>query len=257
MFSKPGTYKPVGMFSATHIVVIILCFALIGLCVFLTRKMTKQQYFKCVKVFAIIITAMEVFKIVWSLCNGETSVNNWVPLYFCSIFIFAMWFACSKNEVVKNLGLSYIASASIVGGAVFIISPSTSFNSYPIFHFLCIHSMVYHSIMVYMGVMLYVTKATKIDWSIAKNYCLFCLLFMICAQTLNLIFDGNLMFINKPYGIPLPFLFDIYDFSHAVYTILVSWAHIMLGVIAVLVYKGVVAVINQSKQNKISSQQNK
>ncbi len=244
MFSAPGTYPAVGLFSRTHIIAMIICFILIGVAVVFTRKMKKSTFLKFLKILAIVVSCLELFKIIWSLANGQTRVNNWVPLYFCSIFIYSLWFTWSKNDFIKEMGYAFIALAGAVAGAVFIISPSTSFNTYPIFHFQCLYSMVYHSLMVYCGIMIHVTKSVKVDIRLVIKYCLFCAVFMTMALIINLCCNSNLMFISTPSGIPLPFLFDIYNVSKALYTIIIIIAHLSIGFI---VY-GLMCFINLCKR---------
>ena len=177
MFSPKGTYPPVGLFSKQHIISIFICFFLISLVAVVTRKMKKETYFKMLKIFALVVTGLELLKIVWNLSHGYTEVDRWVPLYFCSLFIYALWFTYFKSEKIKGLGLAYIAIAGITCGAIFIISPSTSFSDYPIFHFQCIYSMLFHSIMVYSGVMLFVTHVFKVDLKAVAKYCAYCAIF--------------------------------------------------------------------------------
>lgn len=228
MFSKVGTYEAVGLFSTTHIISIIVCFVLIGLAAILTRKMKKETYFKLLKIFAIIVTALEIFKIFLAWHENKFTLNAWLPLFFCSLFIYSLWLTWCKNKVLKDLGLSYIAFASIVAGIAFIVFPTTSFTWYPIFHFKCIHSMVYHSMMVYSGIMLYVTKAFKIDLKAVLKYSVFCLAFMVLALIINLNFDSNLMFISNPGVVPLKVLHAIYEISPVLFTITMLFAHIVL-----------------------------
>ena len=238
MFSPKGTYSPVGLFTVQHIISIFICFFFISLVAGLTRKMSQKTYFKLLKIFAVIVTVLELVKIIWNLANGYTQVNRWVPLYFCSLFIYSLWFTFFKNEFIKKLGLAYIAIAGIICGAIFIISPTTSFSDYPIFHFQCIYSMIFHSIMVYSGIMLFVTHAFKVDLKAVVKYCIYCAIFMSIALVINVVCNGNLMFLSNPSVIPLPFLKDIYNFSHVIYTILIIVAHMLLGIVVYGVSKG-------------------
>ncbi len=253
MFSSKGTFPAVGLFSTAHIITIIGCFGFIALCVFLTRKMKKETYFKLLKIFAILLSCIEIFKMIWCWAHGYVSVNNWVPLWFCSIFIYSLWFTWSKNQFIKNLGLAYIAMAGFICGSVFIISPSTSFNTYPLFHFQCIYSMLYHSIMVYSGIMLFVTDVFKIDLKTVRNYCEFCLIFMAFAIIINLTENGNLMFIMDPSGIPLPFLFSIYNFSKPIYSLIIILAHLSLGFIVLGINRLIIFINNKQKAKKATT----
>lgn len=250
MFSLPGTYPAVGLFSTAHIISIFVCFSLIALAVYLTRKMKSETYFKMIRVFAVVIPLLELFKICWNLINGITNIDSWLPLYFCSLFIYALWFASSKNEKVREFGMSFISLANIVAGTVFIISPSTSFSTYPIFHFQCIYSMIFHSSMVYLGIMSYVTKSVKIDFRLVLNYLIYCAIFMTIAIIVNVVGDANMMFISNPYNIPLPILHTIYDNSHILYSIIIIVAHMLIGFVVWGIY--LLCTIKSRKQSRIS-----
>ena len=239
MFSKQGTHQPVGLFSNLHIISIIICLFLVCLSVFLTRKIKKEKFNKILKITAIVVTVLELFKIVWNLINGYTHVNFWVPLYFCSLFIYALWFSISKQEFVKSMGLSYLALAGVVSGIMFIVFPTTSFNDYPIFHFQCIYSMLFHSVMAYVGIMVFVTKMVKVDLKLVYKYCAYCAIFMAFAVAVNLIFNGNLMFLSNPGVVPIPFLKTIYNFSKFLYMLTIIIAHMLLGFAVYGVNKGI------------------
>ena len=127
--------------------------------------------------------------------------------------------------------------AGIICGLVFIISPSTSFNNFPIFHFQCIYSMFFHSLMVYCGFMVLVTKSVKINMKLVYSYWVFILPFIIIATIINETTLSNLMFFRSPGGVPLKFLFTIDSFSHPLYTLVMVLAHMSLGIIVLLSYK--------------------
>lgn len=229
MFSRIGTYPAVGMFSRAHIISILVCIALIVTALMFSKKMTSKQFFIVLKVFAIVLSIMEVFKIGWSIYCGYTDPDTVVPLYFCSLFIYALWLTCFKNQSLKDAGLSYIAFAAIVAGLVFIICPSTSFNAFPIFHFRCLHSMFFHSSMVYCGIMVFITKSVRINFKLVLKYIVFCMFFMTVALILNVLLDANYMFLGNPANVPLDALRDIYNYSQGLYTFVIVVSHIALG----------------------------
>lgn len=253
MFSTVGTYEPVGLFSVTHIISIFVCLICIGVAVFLTRKMSKQTYFKVLKVFTIIVTILEIIKIGLSWRDDHINLNSWCPLFFCSLFIYSLWLTWFKNKTLKELGLSFIAYANIVAGLVFIVFPTTSFTWYPIFHFKCLYSMIFHSLMVYSGIMLYVTKSLEINIKSIIKYLIFTLTFMILALILNGIYADtgcNLMFISNPGAVPLPILHDIYAVSPALFTIVMIFAHTILMSFGMWGIYSTVVYIKNSKHKK-------
>lgn len=229
MFSKYGKYAPAGIFTTTHFISIAVCVVFIALAIILTRKMKSKTFFNVLKVFSIALTVIEVIKILWYVTNGIFELGKILPLYFCSLFIYALWGASSRNRILRDIGLAYIACAGVIAGGVFLAMPTSSFSYYPVFHFNCIHSLLFHSIMIYCGIMVYVTKSIKFTWKTVFNYCVFCLPFMLVAVLINKTMNINLMFINTPDGVPLPFLISIHNFSPYIYTLLLIIVHLAMG----------------------------
>ena len=104
MFSKVGTYPPAGMFSKAHIFSVLVCLAFIITALVFSRKMSAKQYFIVLKVFAVVFTILEIAKIAFSVYEGQLFYETLIPLFFCSLFIYALWLTCFKNENVKNSG---------------------------------------------------------------------------------------------------------------------------------------------------------
>ncbi|MFQ6752386.1 MAG: hypothetical protein ACLRFL_02325 [Clostridia bacterium] len=236
MFSAKGTYPAVGLFTPTHIISIIICLILIAVLVFVSREISRERYFKYLRIVTIVVTVVEIFDICWSLMHGYTKVRTWLPLYFCSLYIYSLWSTWSPYKFVRDCGLSFFAMGCIVAGLAFIVFPTTSFSGYPIFHYKCIYSMLFHSAMVYTGIMLYITKSFEMNGKNVLKYILFCGIFITLAIILNLIFNANFMFLDNPANIPIPALFTIYKFSPIIYTMVVVLCHLALGPITWGIY---------------------
>lgn len=252
MFSAKGTYPAVGLFSIPHIVSIAICFLLVFLLVVFSREMSKERFIKYLRLITVVTTILEVFKTLWTLSHGYTNVDSWVPLYFCSGFTFALWMTWSSKDLVRDIGFAYIVFGCTVAGIAFIIFPTTSFTSYPIFHFKCIYSMLYHSAMVYVSIMAFITKISKINLKLVAKYILFCLVFEALGLIVNWLFGGNMMFLSNPNNIPIEALHIIYGISPALYTGVVAIAHMLLGPVIYLIYK-LVSKLLPNKSKKIVS----
>jgi len=241
--------SPAGMFTPAHILSIAVCFVLISLAVFFTRKITQKTYFRLLKVFAVIVTLLEIVKICLTLEEGVRGIYAYLPLFFCSLFIYSLWLTCFNNKIIKGFGLSYIAYAAVIAGVAFIIFPTSSFSLYPFLHFKCIHSMLFHSMMVYAGIMLYVTKSYEIKLKTILQYVIFTLTFMLLSVILNNIYGGNFMFVSNPGGIPIPLLTIIFNFSPVLYSIVMIIAHVVA--IPFIVY-GFAKLIGHIKSKRLS-----
>lgn len=248
MFSVRGTYPAAGLFTPIHIVSIIVCLAIITVFVILSKNLTKEQFFKFIKIFTIIISFCEIFSIIWSCAiDGAKEVRYWLPLFFCSLYIYSMWATWSPNRIIRESGFAFFSMGCIVAGLVFIFFPTTSYASYPVFHFKCIYSMIFHMAMVYTGIMSYVTKSVEINIHTVLKYIGFCLIFMSAALVLNYVFDANYMFLDNPANIPLPILNTIYAFSPLLYTIVILVSHLALGPITLLIYMLVNTIVNHNE----------
>ena len=233
MFSKAGTYPACGIFSIEHIIFMIICFILVILACVFTRKIKKEQFNKITKIAAIVFTTLEIIKIIFNWCQyGFGSINNYIPLHYCSLFIYSLWMAGFFKGFIKKIGESFLAGGCILAGAFFLISPSSSLTIYPVFHFLSIHSMFYHSVMLYFGLMYFIKGF--FDYSI-KNYLyyvIYCSIFCIIAFILNLTTDANFMFMDNPWGfdnIPiLKFLIDIHKVAPLVYALIIFIVYLLL-----------------------------
>ena len=228
MFAKYGIYDAVGLFSTTHLITMVVLFFAVLMLAISTKKMSKKCYLMILRVMAIVFTCLELMKMIWTWCNGNFIIDAWAPLFFCSLFIYALWLTWFKNPKVQEVGLSFIGLGGIVAGIAFIIFPTTSFRWFPIWHFQCLYSMLYHSAMVYAGIMCFVTKSIKINLKTIIKYCFFTLSFILFAIGINLIKGSNLMFMNHPSAIPLEMLHIVYNFSPVLYTCLMVFTHTVI-----------------------------
>lgn len=229
IFSPEGMYPPAGMFTFPHLFSLFICLIIIIFSIYQSRKISEKQLKKATLFIAIFATICEVIKISYKflVCHYTfTDFDHWMPLYFCSIFIFACWFSLSKNSFIKNMGIGFLTCGTFSAGLSFLIIPTTSLQIVPIWHFLSFHSLTFHSLMVYLGFM-YILKGFYNKNSF--KYFAFCLLiFLIPSLIINLIFDSNLMLISKPYQISINFINEIYNKLPYLYPLIVGLVYLLI-----------------------------
>lgn len=219
-FAKPGIYEPCGIFSITHIIVLVICLVLIGIFVYKIRNITAKKLNLITRIIAIVIVFLEIGKIVFSFVNHQTNLDSWVPLYFCSMFIFATILSGYAKGWLKSLADAFIGSGGIIAGAMFLIMPSTSLTIYPMFHYLLCYSMLYHSLMVFLGMGYLLNGIVVLNKSLCIKYMIFCSFFSLVAVIFNVTLNTNFMFLREPYNIPLPFLKPLSEKLPIFYTLL-------------------------------------
>ena len=217
--SKVGEYEPCGIFTIKHLILMIITI----IAVIIALKYTvKKDVKKIIRNCTIFVWIFEIIIITFKISTGGIGhINNWVPLYYCSMLLYAGIFSTIGKGNVRRIGDVFLATGGIAGGMIFILFPFTSLPSYPMLHLVSIHSFVYHGIMLYLGILINVTNYIKIQKEDIIYY--FNLVSIICivAYIVNVNFDSNLMFISQNFpGMPLEILYNLTGKFYTLFTIL-------------------------------------
>lgn len=210
-FARPNEYEACGIFTVKHFILIILTIVGISVALKKTIKKSKEEVKKIIEKLTIVIWILEILRIIFNLGIGNLkNVNEYLPLYYCSLLLYAGLMSSFGKGKIKRIGDVFLSTGGIIGGIVFIILPTTSLPTYPMMHFLSLHSFFYHGVMVYIGLLMnftnYINLELKDIWYFAE------LVGGICAISLviNHIFDSNLMFISKDFpGTPITILYHL------------------------------------------------
>ena len=209
--SKPDESNSCGIFTLGHFILIILTTIGIITALIKTKNKSKDDVSRIIKNMTIIIWILEVFRIGFNLYIGEIhNVNSYMPLYYCSLLLYAGAMSSFGKGKIKRAGDVFLATGGIIGGIIFIILPTTSLPSYPMLHFLSIHSFFFHGTMVYLGLLINITHYIKLEWKDIGYFASLVGILCIVALVINNICDSNLMFISKDFpGTPITILYHI------------------------------------------------
>ena len=248
-FSAPNEYKPCGMFTIGHYIFLILTF--IG--IYLAVKYTDLNNKKLIKRNIIIVTAiiwiLEIIKVIFNFKIGNgNNLNTYIPLYYCSILLYAGVFSSVGKGFIKKMGDVFLATGGIVGGILFLIFPTTSITMYPMFHYISIQSFIYHGAMLYLGIIINMSNYIEIKRKDIIYYST--LLFIICvlAFMVNVRYGSNLMFISNDFpGTPVGL---IYKLTGKFFTPVASLIQIFMPFYAVLGLKKLILKLFSKKEEK-------
>lgn len=209
MFSNVGDYKPCGIFTIGHFILIGI--TVVSIWIALKYTCNKDKVHKIIKNITIVICILEVFKIIFNIMqNSIYAVNTYVPLYYCSMLIYAGLLSSFGKGVLKKVGEVSLASGGIIGGIVFIIYPSTSLPIYPAFHIMSIHSFLFHGVMIYLGILVNKTKYVELKKKDIIYFASLIGIMSVIALIVNKLCNGNLMFIsNNLPGTPIEILYNV------------------------------------------------
>lgn len=228
LFAEKDLYSPCGMFTKGHIVLLVLSLLCLGGLLYFSRNFTSDKVYEVTRGIAILVTCLESIKIGFNFLNGYTWLDAWVPVSFCSIFIYATWLSGYGNGRLKKMGDAYIVGTAAVAGLAFILFPTTSLMSYPMWHFLSIHSMLFHTLMMYLGILYLRNLNIKLNKDTFCSFVWIFAIFAIIALVLNTVYGSNLMLIREPYNIPIPKLQQIHQASPVGYTIVAVASYLLL-----------------------------
>lgn len=244
-FSKIGAYPAAGMFSISHLILFLITVFLITISLIYTVK-KKKDVLKIIRILTIIAWIIEIINIIFKFRNnGAQAINSYVPLYYCSLFLYASILSAFCKGNLKRVGDVTVLVSGLAGGTVFLIYPSTSLTDYPAFHLVSISSFLYHGIMTYISVLMICTNYIKIDKKDICYYIPIVTIICIVSYTINYFTESNLMFISSRF--PYPPMDYIYDTTGKFYPLVTSLAQITLPFYFMY---GVLYIVNKIRNKK-------
>ena len=142
----PGT-----LFTPLHIIVSLITLSLI-IALAVKLKNNKETLKKIYIVLWILLVVLEITKITWETLSGKEIRFEWggiLPLYPCSIFLYAFPFAIWGKPLAKKAACGYICSLGILGGAINFVYPANVLSNYSCFSFAGFHTLFYHGAIVF------------------------------------------------------------------------------------------------------------
>ena len=193
-FSKPGEYKACGLFSLEHFFLIFATLVCVAIALKKTVHKSKNEVYKIIKKLTIAVWILEIVKILYTVGYLKlTDVKEWLPLYYCSLLLYASFLSSFTKGTFKRMGDVFLATGSLVGGIVFILLPTTSLPKYPAFHFISIHSFFFHGVMVYLTILINKTHYIELEKQDVMYFASLVGIICLLALVVNLEFNSNLM----------------------------------------------------------------
>ena len=252
-FARPGEFAPCGIFTANHFKLIIITILFIIIALKFTINKSKEKVHQIIRNVTIVMWLLEVVRIVFTLkYNSLKDVNTYLPLYYCSLLLYAGLLSSFAKGKLKRVGDVFLATGGIVGGIIFMIMPTTSLPTYPAWHFISIHSFLFHGTMVYLGLLINITNYIELNASDITYFAGLVGIICVVAYIINKIFDSNLMFISKNF--PDNPIEIIYNLTGPLFTPIMCIAQMTLPFY--IVY-GIIKVLDKFGLRKIKKYENK
>lgn len=227
LFAPKDVYGPCGMFTLGHLILLVIGLIALGVLLYLSKSWSKEEISKITKRVAVLVVVLEGIKIGFNFYHGYTWLDAWVPISYCSIFIYALLFVGFGKGRIYSMGEAYIAGTATIAGFVFLIFPTTSLMQYPMWHYLSMYSMFFHIMMMFMGIIYIRRLEVSLDRRTFLSFASLYGVFAVFALVINTVTGSNLMIIREPYNIPIPFLHTLYQRIPWVYTLLAILTYLL------------------------------
>lgn len=214
-----------GLFSPWHYALIVIFALSLALLLYLSRKMTEKQAHRTLNIAAAAVIISEIIKISVRILKGG-GIDTWIPLYYCSLFIYAIVMSRAKSELISRTGYAFITMGGILAACLFTLYPSTSLALYPVWHPACLHSFLYHLTMAYCGIITLTKGLFKPRASDSARYGVFVLAACFIGYFLNEKYGSNCMFLHNAFKLPV--LDSVLSRSHGAYIAIVVLAQAVL-----------------------------
>ncbi len=237
MFFAPRDKETaLGMYSPLYFITLSICIVITIICLFLSRNLKHKTVNKTINIIGVFLWISEFIKMIFVGVTYGIDEVEFLPLYFCSMFMYACILQNFKNNHLKIAGLSFMFYGGIVGAIAFFCYPNACIPNYPLFHYMTLRTFIYHSIMIYVGILIVITRYYSPNLKHFKNYGIFLGITFILAYIMNIIYETDLMYISKPLNIE--FVKNIYQLIPQLYPFVVALIQLVVpfGVTA-LVYK--------------------
>ena len=174
------------MFKVFSIPYFVLLF--LTILIFLLGKHIKDK--KAVYKISFLLFALEIFKQIYLLVNSKWSIW-YIPFQLCSMPLYLFMF---KNTFVNKAYLTFIKSYSLLSGFVALAYPMDMISHGLI---LCIHSYVWHYLIILMASIIYYQKLDGASFSKATLlFIIMCIIATAINIGLNNFGEINMFYIN-------------------------------------------------------------
>ncbi len=210
-FFAPAGYKEaVGILNLKQISVSVIAF----MAVIFALKATKRyanNIRRIIRVLTVTLWVLEIIKISLVIYNGNAGINQTVPLYYCSIVLYAGLLSSFCRGRLRRIGDVFLSCGGVVGGVIFLALPASSFSEYPLFHFITLQSLFLHCSMIFMGLSLVLSGNITLKKRDILYYLPLVGAVCLTAFIINSIYGSNLMFISQNYpSTPIEILYNLF-----------------------------------------------
>ncbi len=183
----------------------------VSICLLITlliilRKKSREEVLKIIRIISVFLVVFYIGKVTWESVYDITLQGSFntglLPFDACSIIMLAGLITGFSKGKISKYSTSWIATGSIVGGIANMLFLN-ALKYYPFFTFGALYSMIWHFLMVFVGLLVIVTNYVDIKYDIVIKGFIFHLVFSLFVIPIDFIFDFDFMMYKYLGGIPI------------------------------------------------------
>lgn len=183
-----------------------ISFILMVLLLYLLRKSSRKKVLKIIKGISLFLVVLYVGKTTWETIYDIKYTGSFntglLPLDTCSIVMFAGILAGYAKGKIQKISECWLATGSVVGGIATMVVLN-AFKYYPFLSFGAFYSMIWHFLMVFIGLLLIVTNYVEMKYSTIINGFILQFVFSLVVIPIDFIFNWDFMMFLNLGGIPI------------------------------------------------------
>ena len=185
----------------------LLCIIFIPLLVSIFKNKDHKTISLLMRILAVCLIIEEISKVswesYWDIKTGHGfNAGGILPLETCSLFIYTLTAAAFGKGKVREYALCWMSSIGIIGGVSYMLFPNV-LNWYPFFTYGAFHSMIFHFLMVFMGLLVICSGYHRFSLSDINHAYLPQLLLATFVIPLNYKFNWDYMLLRRASGVPV------------------------------------------------------
>ena len=222
---------------------IALAFLTIG-AIFILRKKNSPKAIKLsLIIFWVIAVVADIIKIIVSITTDSFVLTGSLPLYICSIFMYAMPFAIWGKGKIKDIACTYVCTIGLFGAIMNYIVPSVTLN-YSLFSFWGLHTTIYHSMLLIVPFVMLCTGYHKIKIKDFGWAFLGFVILTISVVAIDYIIKADYMYFRTEEGTSLGIVMNIASATGIFWPILMYLGYAIVQIVMTGVIIGITALTN-------------
>ena len=178
---------------------------LLAVLLYMLRRASQSRIRRIIGCLGIFLTVLYVLKTVWESYYDIRLAGGFniylLPLDTCSLIMPAGILAGFGKGRVQKLAACWIATGGIVGGIASMLFLN-AFRYYPFLSFGAVYSMLWHFLMVFMGLLVLFSRRGDLGFSIVTDGYLFHLIPSAFVIPADIVFGLDFMLYRDLGGIP-------------------------------------------------------